>query len=132
MGEVWDRRPDALIMKTGMLILDAVKSHIIDKVGTVSLWCKHRSSDHARRYDHIVTGSWGGIKQNIHRLSMLLVWGMDPIWKSALTATGNIRRQSQALLGQWIKTAVNGIHCQCFKLLEMKVLTVSVNSVTCL
>jgi len=57
---------------------------------------------------------------------------MDPIWKSPLTATGNVRRQSQALLGQWIKTAVNRICCQCFKLLEMKALTVTVNTVTCL
>jgi len=115
-----------------MLILDAFKSHIIDKVGTLSLWYKHRASDHTRRYDRIVTGSWVGIKQNIHRLGMLLVWGLDPVWKSPLTATGNVRRQAQAVLGQWIKTAVNRIHFQCFELLEMKVLTVTVNSVTCL
>jgi hypothetical protein len=78
----------------------------------------------------MVTGFLGVIKEDIHILTMLLMWGMDPVWKSPLAATGNVRRKSQPLLVWWIKTAVNRIHFQRFKLLVLKVLTVTVNSVT--
>ena len=42
------------------------------------------------------------------------VWRMAAIWNCPQTPDGNIRRQSQMLLGQWNKTSWNviGSHCQ--------------------
>jgi hypothetical protein len=37
------------------------------------------------------------------------VWGMAAIWKCPQTPARNIRRQCEALLGQWIKTAWNDV-----------------------
>jgi hypothetical protein len=36
LKELWHRRPDALLKKRGMLVLDAFKGHLTDKVKTVA------------------------------------------------------------------------------------------------
>jgi len=38
---------------------------------------------------------------------MSLVWEIAAIWRCPQTPAGNIRRQCEVLLGQWIKTAQN-------------------------
>jgi hypothetical protein len=35
LKEVWHRRPDALLKKRGMLVLDAFKGHLTENVKTV-------------------------------------------------------------------------------------------------
>jgi hypothetical protein len=106
LKEVWHRRPGALPKKRGMLVLDAFKGHLIEKVKTVA--CNLLNMDLV-----IIPGGMTSQLQILDvvvnkpfrdRLRCLygewLLSGNCP-----LTPAGNIRRPSEALLEQWMKTA---------------------------
>jgi hypothetical protein len=58
LKEVWHRRPGALLNKREMLVLDAFKGHLTEKVKTVASNLLNTDlSDHIRRHDLSVTGS---------------------------------------------------------------------------
>jgi hypothetical protein len=53
LREVWDRRPGALLKKTGMLVIDPFKGHLAQKDKKPT--SEHIFSDHTRRHNLSVT-----------------------------------------------------------------------------
>jgi hypothetical protein len=110
LKEVWHRRPGALPEKRGMLVLDAFKGHLTEKVKTVAsnllntdlVIIPEGMTSQLQVLDVVIN------KPFKDRLRCLygewLLTGNCP-----LTPAGNIRRLSEALLGQWIKTAWDDI-----------------------
>jgi hypothetical protein len=110
LREVWQRRPGAFLKKRGMLVSDAFKGHLTEKVKTVA--------SSLLNIDLLIIP--GGMTSQLQVLDLVankpfkdrlcclygewLLSGNCP-----LTPAGNIRRPSEALLGQWIKTAWNDI-----------------------
>jgi hypothetical protein len=110
LKEVWHRRPGAFLKKRGMLVLDAFKGHLTEKVKTVA--------SNLLNMELVITP--GGMTSQLQVLDVVvnkpfedrlrhlygewLLSGNCP-----LTPAGNIRRSSEALLGQWIKTAWDDI-----------------------
>jgi hypothetical protein len=110
LKEVWHRRPGVLLKKRGMRFLDAFKGHLTEKVKTVA--------SNLLNTDLVITA--GGMTSQLQVLDVIvnkpfrdrlhclygewLLSGNCP-----LTPAENIRRPSEALLGQWIKTAWDDI-----------------------
>jgi hypothetical protein len=110
LKEVWHRRLGALLKKRGMLVLDAFKGHLTQKVKTAAsnllntdlMIIPVAMTSQLQGPDVVVN------KPFKDRLRCLygewLLSGNCP-----LTPAGNIRRPSEALFGQWIKTAWDDI-----------------------
>jgi hypothetical protein len=110
LKEVCHRRSGALLKKKGMQVLDAFRGHLTEKVKTVA--------SNLLNTDLVIIP--GGMTSQLQVLDVVvnrplkdrlrclygkwLLSGNCP-----LTPAGNIRRPSEALLGQWIKTAWDDI-----------------------
>jgi hypothetical protein len=110
LKEAWHRRPGALLKKRGVLVFDAFKGHLTEKVKTVA--------SNILNMDLVIIP--GGMTSQLQVLDVVfnkpfkdrlrclygewLLSGNCP-----LTPVRNIRRPSEALLGQWIKTAWDDI-----------------------
>jgi hypothetical protein len=110
LKEVWQRRPGALLKKTGMLVLDSFKGHLTEKVKTVAsnpldtdlVIMPGGMTSQLQVLDAVVNKP---LKDRLrHLYGEWLLSGNCP-----LTPAGNIRRPSEALFGQWIKTVWDDI-----------------------
>jgi hypothetical protein len=110
LKEVWHRRPGSRLKKRGILVLDAFKGHLTDRVKTVA-------SNLLNTHLVIIPGS---ITSQLQVLDVVVnkpfkdrVRRLYGEWllsgNCSLTPAGNIRRPSEALLGQWTKTAWDDI-----------------------
>jgi hypothetical protein len=100
LKEVWHRRPGSLLRKREMLVLDAFKGHLTEKVKTVA-------SNQLNTDLVIIPGGMTSQLQVLHVVvnkpfKDQLRWPYGE-WllsgKCPLTPAGNIRRPSEALLG---------------------------------
>jgi hypothetical protein len=93
-----------------MLVLDAFRGHLTEKVKTVA--------SNLLNTDLVIIP--GGMTSQLHVLDVVvdkpfkdqqrcLYWGWPLSGNYPLTPAGNIRRPSEALLGQWIKIAWDDI-----------------------
>jgi hypothetical protein len=110
LKEYWHRIPGALLKKKGMLVLDAFEGHLTEKVKTVASYLLNTDlviipggiTSVLQVLDVVVNKPF---KDQLRRLyGEWMLSGNCP-----LTPAGNIRRPSEALLGQWIKTALDDI-----------------------
>jgi hypothetical protein len=110
LKEAWHRRPGALLKKTGMLVLDAFKGHVTEKVKTVPSNLLNKDlviipggiTSQLQVFDVVVKKPFKDRLRCLYGEWLLSV-------NCSLTPAGNIRRPSEALLGQRIKTAWDDI-----------------------
>jgi hypothetical protein len=101
LKEVWHRRPGALLKKRGMLVLDAFRGHLTEKVKTVA--------SNLLNTDLVIIPV--GMTSHLQVLNVVFNKPFTCMGNGCYLGTpaGNIRRPSKALLGQWNKTAWDDI-----------------------